>query len=93
MDAFDKLKNLSIHLRQSVSNISQDIFTSYAALMKGSKKSNWPEKLTNGEKYTIILDKIADDKLPSNANAGNFLRGTISFYKDSTIRDVVGYPL
>ena len=93
IEPLEKLKQLPVYLRHSISSLSQDIYDSYADYMKGSKKSPLSHKLIKGTTYTILLDKINEDKLPKGVAPGHFLKGEISFYKESKISNVVSIDL
>jgi tripeptidyl-peptidase-2 len=87
IDALEKLKDLSIHLRQSISSFSQDVYSSFLGVLKGNKKSGALsiQKQTSKSYY---LHPINEDKLPKGVQNGNFLVGDITFFKDSSISKV-----
>ena len=91
IEQIEKLKTLVLYARQNVSNLPQDMFTSYSLLLKGSKKPNISEKILKGQTFTLFLDSIADDKLPKSIGSGHFLKGELVLYKDSQISKIVSF--
>ncbi len=91
LEMLEKLKTLILYARQNLSNIPQNIHTSYSALLKKAKKSNIYEKLLKGQTFTLFLDSIADEKLPKSIAPGHFLKGELLLYKDSQINKIVCY--
>ena len=88
VEMLERLKALVLYARQNIHNIQQDIYTSYSSLLKGSKKTNFNEKILRGQTFTIFLDSIHDEKLPKSVSSGNFLKGELGFY-DSHVNKIV----
>lgn len=88
-ETLERLKSLVLYARHSISNVPQDIYTSYAALIRGSKKSNISEKILKGQQITLFLDSIVDEKLPKGVAPGHFLKGELNLYSDSQINKIV----
>lgn len=90
MDMVEKLKDVTLNLRHSLSSsVSQEIYTSYAGLLKGNGKKSGAERLSKNTDSSYFLNPIADDKLPKGAANGNYLVGELSLFKDSVISKVV----
>lgn len=41
IESLEKLKETSLYIRHTISAISQDAYTSYPGLLKGTGKKNW----------------------------------------------------
>jgi tripeptidyl-peptidase-2 len=90
MEMVEKLKDITLNLRHNLpSSLSQDIYTSYAGLLKGTGKKNGAERIPKGTDTSFFLYPIADDKLPKNIANGYYLVGEMSFFKDSAVSKVV----
>lgn len=90
MDTLEKLKDVNLFLRRSISSSpSQDVYTSYGALLKSSGKKTSPERIQKNSERLFYLNTIVEDKLPKGVAPGHFLSGELSFFKDSSISKVV----
>lgn len=90
LEQLEKLKDLSLHVRHSLSSqTGQDVFSSYAALLKSaSSKKTISERIQKNSEATFYLSSISEEKLPKGITNGHFLLGELSLFKDSDVSKV-----
>ena len=90
IEQLEKLKDLSLHVRHSLSSqTGQDVFLNYAALLKSaSSKKTISERIQKNSEATFYLGSISEDKLPKGVANGHFLLGELSLFKDSEVSKV-----
>ncbi len=59
------------------------------SLIKFDKNGSLEQKLYKRQQYSIVLDTLAEDRLPKCATPGTFLVGEIGFYKESKKNKIV----
>lgn len=89
VEMIEKIKDVTLNLRHSLaSSVSQDIYTSYAGLLKGIGKKNGSDQVVKNTETSYYLAPLLDDKLPKGSSNGNYLVGELSFFKDQSINKV-----
>jgi tripeptidyl-peptidase-2 len=88
IEQLEKLKELSLHVQNAVSGLTQDIYTSHIGLLKGTGKKSGSKTVQKSGSTTYFLNPIPDDKLPKGAAAGHFLVGELTLFKDAAISKV-----
>jgi tripeptidyl-peptidase-2 len=88
IEQLEKLKELSLHVRNAMSGVTQDLYTSHVGLLKGTGKKSGSKTVQKNGTATYFLHPINEDKLPKGAATGHFLIGELSLFKDSAASKV-----
>jgi tripeptidyl-peptidase-2 len=88
IESLEKLKEVSLHVRNAMSGVTQDLYTSHIGLLKGTGKKSGSKTVQKNATATYFLHPINEDKLPKGAAAGHFLVGELSLFKDSAASKV-----
>lgn len=90
IELLEKLKETNLLVRRAISGtLSQDVYTSYGGLLKGTGKKTNSERIQRDAERVFYLNMIPEDKLPKGLSAGHFLSGELTFFKDTAISKVV----
>ena len=88
IESLEKLKDISLYIRNAISGVSQDLYTSHLGLVKGTGKKSGSKAVQKNATATYFLHPIADDKLPKGVTNGNFLIGELGVFKESGVNKV-----
>ena len=88
IEMLERLKELSLHVRNSITGVTQDIYTSHVGLLKGSGKKSGSRVVPRNSTVSYLFAPINDDKLPKGLAGGHFLIGELGLFKETAVNKV-----